>query len=61
MKESSEKMRKKLDDVRGNVKGLFKDLAQSTPRPITERLGERQTLILREPLIRTLRSKRKQT
>lgn len=54
-------MRKKLDDVRGNVKGLFKDLAQSTPRPITERLGERQTLILREPLIRTLRSKRKQT
>lgn len=61
MREGSDRVRKKLDEIRGNVKGVFKDLGQSTPRPLTERLGERQTLVLREPLIKTLRSKRKQT
>ena len=59
MKESSEKLRRKIDGLREDIKGTFKDLTESAPRPITERLGERQTLLLREPLIKMLRSKRK--
>jgi hypothetical protein len=59
LKESSEKMRERMEGIRGEIKGVVTNLTQAAPRPIFEKITQRQTMVLREPILKTLRSKRK--
>lgn len=59
LKESSEKMKESIKAIKADVKGVIGNLTEATPRPLIEKISERQPFILREPLIKTLRQRRK--
>jgi len=59
LKESSEKMKESMKAIKDDVRGVIGSLTESAPRPIMERISGRQPLILREPLVKTLRERRK--
>ena len=54
LKEASERLKKRADELKEEVKGTVEGLAQVVPRP----LSERKTIFLREPVIKRLMKRR---
>jgi len=50
LKEASERVKKRAQEMKEEVKGTVESLGESLPRPLLER----RTLILKEPLLKTL-------
>lgn len=53
MKEASERLKKKSEQIKADVKSLITDVSESIPRPL---LG-RPTAILKQPLLKSLRER----
>jgi len=56
LKEASERLKKRAEELKEEVKGTVEGLAEVIPRPI----AERKTILLREPILKRLRSRRKE-
>jgi len=56
LKDASERIRKRTQELKDEVKGTVEGLGESLPRP----LMERKTIILRQPLLATLRNRLKE-
>lgn len=54
LKEASERLKKRAEELKEEVKGTVEGLAEAIPRP----LAERKTIFLREPIIKRLRKRR---
>ena len=55
LKGASERVKRRAKELRDEVKGTVKGLAESVPRP----LAERTTILLRKPLVKMLMEKRR--
>ena len=55
LKEASERLKKRAEELKEEVKGTVETLANAVPRP----LAERKTIFLREPIIKRLTKRRK--
>ena len=56
LKEASERLKKRAEELKEEVKGTVEGLAEVIPRP----LAERKTILLREPILKRLMSRRKE-
>jgi hypothetical protein len=60
--EASDRVKRAVEAVRGEVRSAVQGLTGIAPRPILERIGRRQTVFFEEPviphLIKRLRSRR---
>jgi len=56
LKDASERIRKRTQELKDEVKGTVEGLGESLPRP----LMERKTIILRQPLLAILRNRLKE-
>lgn len=54
LKEASERLKKRAEELKEEVKGTVEGLAEAIPRP----LAERKTIFLREPIIKRLTKRR---
>jgi len=59
LKDSAERLKQRVQELRQEVRGVVENLGGAIPRPLRERIESRPTLILREPLIKQLRRRRK--
>jgi len=55
LKEASERLKKRAEELKEEVKGTVEGLAEVIPRPV----AERKTILLREPILKRLISRRK--
>ena len=55
LRDASERIRRRAEELKDEVKGTVEGLGESLPRP----LMERQTVILRQPLLAILRDRLK--
>jgi len=56
LKDSAEKVKRHAQELKEEVKGTVESLGESLPRPLLER----KTLILKEPLLKTLTKRLKE-
>jgi len=55
LKEASERLKKRTEELKEEVKGTVESLGQSLPRPLLER----KTIILKQPLLAILKDRLK--
>jgi len=56
LKNSAERVKKRAQELKEEVKGTVESLGESLPRPLLER----KTVILKEPVLKTLRRRLKE-
>ena len=56
LKDSSGEMRKKAEDLKENMRTMAQDIIGTAPRPLLER----KTILLREPILKTLSDRMKE-
>lgn len=54
LKGASERLKKRVEELKEEVKGTVESLAETVPRP----LAERKTIFLREPILKRLKRRR---
>lgn len=59
VKESSDKIRKVAETLKENVRGITGSFAQSVPRPLIDRITQREPLFIKEPLLKLLKKRRR--